>query len=248
MVLSVLVDILENVKLDIYAQTKQTPFVSNGKRGSFYFTARDLKVKDKKERVRKDVPLNIKISSNVVYITPTRGTRVEDGDSTATNLTNTILSKIDKNGKLSIHQYNRKFEFDICGDTTHTLAIGINSYADRDLIYAEMDTLRFITKIKKRCNHVKTHQLLGKEALKNKILNSLRKISSRRNDVVVVYFTGDAFTLNGQKYIVPYGLRNNYKDKSLLLKDITSILKQKRGKEFLVIIDSQINEIQKDIK
>ena len=225
--------------------------------GDFIFLDRKMMQIDKKKVVtvnkksRKDVPLNIKISSNVVYITPSHGIPLKDGNSSVFNLTNTILPKI-KNKKLIINKKNREFSFDICGDTTYLLTIGINDYGgyESPLRYAELDALRFKIKIENSCGMVKSVTLLGKEATRNNIVTNLEKMSTTKDDVVLVYFTGHAITVDNQAYLIPYIRRtlNNKKvvvNEAMNLNLLSDVLNSKQGKESLVVIDSQINDVWK---
>jgi len=213
-----------------------------------YFILEKTNDSHAQKSTQKDVPLNIKISSNVVYITPSHGIPLKDGNSSVFNLTNTILPKI-KNKKLIINKKNREFSFDICGDTTYLLTIGINDYGGYEpLRYAELDALRFKIKIENSCGMVKSVTLLGKEATRNNIITNLEKMSTTKDDVVLVYFTGHAITADNQAYLIPYiGRTLDNKEvvvnKAMNLKLLSDVLNSKQGKESLVVIDSQINDV-----
>jgi len=150
---------------------------------------------------------------------------------------------------LIINKKNREFSFDICGDTTYLLTIGINDYGGYEpLRYAELDALRFKIEIENSCGMVKSVTLLGKEATRNNIVTNLEKMSTTKDDVVLVYFTGHAITVDNQAYLISYiGRTLNNKEvvvnKAMNLKLLSDVLNSKQSKESLVVIDSQINDV-----
>lgn len=134
-------------------------------------------------------------------------------------------------GRIESAREEREFNFENSGNKVncYVISVGINAYENTgfNLNYAKQDAKLFskmMKNAKRLYNQVNFYELYDKEATKENLLNTLKRIQkeAKAEDVLYFYYAGHGTIYDHHFYLVPTDLTRLYEEKELKKKGLST--------------------------